>query len=232
MIQKNYQCSRCGSENILKNGKTKQKRQKFVCKACGKYGTLEPKEKYPKEVKEQILQAYQERSSMRGISRTYGISRNTLSSWLKKKALKLPNLEETLLPAEKSDSIELDELWSFVGNKQNDYWVWVALCSRTRQILAFVLGKRDYYSCRQLRQSIPRSYQNSQYYSDKFRPYKHCFAKSQLRQVNKDSGLTNHLERWNNTLRQRIGRFVRKTLSFFQISSRSLLCIAHFYSPI
>lgn len=32
--------------------------------------------------------------------------------------------------------------------------------------------------------------------------------------VGKGSGETNHVERWNNTLRQRLARFVRKTLSF------------------
>jgi len=32
--------------------------------------------------------------------------------------------------------------------------------------------------------------------------------------VGKESGETNHVERWNNTLRQRVCRFVRKTLSF------------------
>ena len=32
--------------------------------------------------------------------------------------------------------------------------------------------------------------------------------------VGKDSGETNHVERWNNTLRQRLARFVRKTLAF------------------
>ena len=30
----------------------------------------------------------------------------------------------------------------------------------------------------------------------------------------KQSGATAHVERWNNTLRQRLARFVRKTLSF------------------
>ncbi|MCP4422125.1 MAG: IS1 family transposase, partial [Chloroflexi bacterium] len=30
----------------------------------------------------------------------------------------------------------------------------------------------------------------------------------------KESGETAHVERWNNTLRQRISRYVRKTLSF------------------
>jgi insertion element IS1 protein InsB len=32
--------------------------------------------------------------------------------------------------------------------------------------------------------------------------------------VGKETGFTNHVERWNNTLRQRLGRFVRKSLSF------------------
>jgi hypothetical protein len=32
--------------------------------------------------------------------------------------------------------------------------------------------------------------------------------------VGKDSGKTNHIERFNNTMRQRISRLVRKTLSF------------------
>jgi len=32
--------------------------------------------------------------------------------------------------------------------------------------------------------------------------------------VGKETGETAHIERWNNTLRQRVGRFVRKTLSF------------------
>ena len=35
--------------------------------------------------REQILAAYQERSSLRGLTRTFGVSRNTVSGWLKKK---------------------------------------------------------------------------------------------------------------------------------------------------
>ncbi|MDF5738566.1 IS1 family transposase, partial [Nostoc sp. S13] len=34
------------------------------------------------------------------------------------------------------------------------------------------------------------------------------------RAVGKESGKTNHIERFNNTMRQRISRLVRKTLSF------------------
>jgi hypothetical protein len=56
---------------------------------------LEPKRRYSEEQKEQILSAYHERSSMRGIERTFGVSRPTLVSWLKKNETN-PKLEDTL----------------------------------------------------------------------------------------------------------------------------------------
>src|SRR6266508_1314564 len=40
---------------------------------------------YSPERKEQILRAYQERSSLRGLERTFGVARSTVISWLKKK---------------------------------------------------------------------------------------------------------------------------------------------------
>jgi transposase-like protein len=39
---------------------------------------------YAEEEREQILRAYHERSNLRGLSRTFGVSRNTVTSWLKK----------------------------------------------------------------------------------------------------------------------------------------------------
>jgi hypothetical protein len=45
-----------------------------------------PKNSYTEAQKEHILAAYRERPSMRGISRLYRISRNTLASWLQKKS--------------------------------------------------------------------------------------------------------------------------------------------------
>jgi hypothetical protein len=40
--------------------------------------------------KERILNAYQERSSLRGLERTFGVSRKTVSGWLKKKTKHSP----------------------------------------------------------------------------------------------------------------------------------------------
>jgi hypothetical protein len=35
--------------------------------------------------REEIVHAYQERSSLRGLTRTFGVSRTTVSSWTQKK---------------------------------------------------------------------------------------------------------------------------------------------------
>ena len=80
-----FECTKCGSLDIVKNGRTKAGKQKFRCNTCNCYGTLNPEEKYPAERREEILRAYHERSSLRGLERTFGVTRQTVSSWLKKK---------------------------------------------------------------------------------------------------------------------------------------------------
>ena len=79
-----YTCRGCGSQHIVKNGHNASGSQQYVCKNCGKHGVLEPKRGYTEAQKKQILSAYYKRSSMRGIQRTFGVSRPTLIAWLKK----------------------------------------------------------------------------------------------------------------------------------------------------
>ncbi len=40
---------------------------------------------YSAEEREQILRAYEERFSLRGLTRTFGVARNTVSTWLREK---------------------------------------------------------------------------------------------------------------------------------------------------
>ena len=80
-----YECTGCGSLDIVKNGRTKKGKQKFRCNTCGSYGTLNPEIKYSPERKDEILRAYHERSSLRGLERTFGVARQTVAKWLKKK---------------------------------------------------------------------------------------------------------------------------------------------------
>lgn len=123
-------------------------------------------------------------------------------------------MSETLLPYEPGDVLELDELWSFVYCKANKCWIWIALCKRTRQIVSWVMGGRDEERCQTLWDLVPQEYKQCLVYSDFYAAYEQVLAGYKHLSVGKDSGLTNHVERWNCTLRQRICRFIRKTLSF------------------
>jgi hypothetical protein len=60
--------------------------------------------------------------------------------WLADQVEQLPSLVESLLPKQADDILELDELWAFVYQRDNERWLWTALCRRTRQIVAFVIG--------------------------------------------------------------------------------------------
>ena len=213
-LTKIYCCPNCGSPHVVKNGKDYKGDQKYHCPECGAYGTLEARGRYNQTDQDLILRAYQERVSMRGIRRIFGVVPQTLLQWIQQAVEKLPDLVATLAPAQANDVLELDELWSFVLKKSNQQWVWIALCRRTRQVVAYYVGDRSEASCRQLWQRIPAAYKRCTTYSDFWAAYQKVFPKQTHRSVGKQSGQTAHVERWNNTLRQRIARFLRKTLSF------------------
>ena len=94
MVTLQITCRHCDSENIVCNGMTSNSKQRFLCKDCGKNSRENPQQNgYTDQKREEILRAYQERSSLRGLSRTFGVSRNTVTSWLEKKSEALPGVE-------------------------------------------------------------------------------------------------------------------------------------------
>ncbi len=85
MITLQITCRHCGSENIVRNGMTSNGKQRYLCKDCSKNSRENPQPNgYTEQKREEILSAYHERSSLRGLSRTFGVSRNTVTNWLEK----------------------------------------------------------------------------------------------------------------------------------------------------
>jgi IS1 family transposase len=106
-------------------------------------------------------------------------------------------------------------MWSFVGNKGNKQWIWLALDRDSREIVGVYVGDRNRQGARQLWQSLPRIYrQCAVCYSDFWEAYEQVIPSKRHQAVGKETGKTNHIERFNCTLRQRVSRLVRKTLSF------------------
>jgi len=142
----------------------------------------------------------------------------------------LPPLSETLVKPDANDPqskvMEIDELWSFVDNKGNKIWIWVALCRKTRQIVARAVGDRSEKTCRELWNTVPVEYREGHCFTDFWQAYQLVIPEDQLTQVGKETGETAHVvERWNCTLRQRIGHFVRKTLSFSKSIFMHIVCL-------
>jgi transposase-like protein len=86
MVTIPVKCLHCGSENLVRDGFTPNAKQRYWCHDCNRSSRDNPQPRgYSDAEKEQILAAYEERASLRGLERVFGVSRKTVSQWLKKK---------------------------------------------------------------------------------------------------------------------------------------------------
>jgi len=110
---------------------------------------------------------------------------------------------------------EADEMWSVVQKKANKQWIWLAMDATTRQIIAFHVGDRSRESAKALWATIPEVYQDqATFHTDQYAVYRGVMPAERHKAITKHARKTNHIERFNNTLRQRLARLVRDTLSF------------------
>ena len=91
----------------------------------------------------------------------------------------------------------------------------MALDEDTREIVGVYIGARDAAAADNLWESLPPVYrQCAVAYTDFWAAYGAVLLSRRHRAVGKETGKTSYIERFNNTLRQRVSRLVRKTLSF------------------
>lgn len=113
----------------------------------------------PEGTKERIRRSLLERVSLEGICRIFDISMPWLLGFMEKTFQSLPENLHAGIIAENDEFevlvLEVDELWSFVGNKKNDQWLWVVMHAETRQILAFHVGNRTKASGEALMAKLP-----------------------------------------------------------------------------
>ena len=91
MVTITLHCLHCQSDALVRNGHAPNGKQLYRCRACGRQSRENPTPSaYPEARREEILHAYQERSSLRGLTRTFGVSRTTVSKWIKKSSSASP----------------------------------------------------------------------------------------------------------------------------------------------
>ena len=233
-------CPYCLGTKITRKGwNRKHTKRCYHCKACGSRYVEGGKDYFIDQDKIALIdRLLLERISLRGIGRAAEVSLRWLMSYIKVRYQKVPD-DLHFKPTVKSDRVrgrsyirliksELDEMWSFVGKRANKRWIWLAQCRETRQIIAFHIGGRGRKAARALWEKIPQLVQEyGLFYTDDWDAYQKVLPEERhvVSDYKKD---TNHIERFNNTLRQRTSRLVRKALSFSKIDRNHYGAIKYF----
>ena len=91
------------------------------------------------------------------------------------------------------------------------------------------MGDRSRESGKELWANIPTVYrEQAMFHTDQYEVYKGVIPAGQHRAITKKARKTNHIERFNNTLRQRVSRLVRDTLSFSKKLANHIGAIKYF----
>ena len=236
-------CPSCGSTQILKNGSTHHKKQKFLCKECGRQFIDKPQKKQiTSEEKKRVKKLLLERISLRGITRSLEISMTWLQKFVNSLYQSVPLELRVRETPDLEIEIECDELWSYVNSKENPVYIWLAIARKTRQIVGFYLGDRSRLSATEFWKTLPKIYQdNGIFYTDLWESYCDVLPCGAAALASRDrhypstkkSGETTRIERLNNTLRHRCSRLVRKNLAFsknFFNHEGAILYFIHHYN--
>ncbi|MBD1930956.1 MULTISPECIES: IS1 family transposase [Cyanophyceae] len=224
------QCPKCDSRYVVKNGHTHTGKQNFKCRDCGRQFVTTPSHQpVSKSTRELIDRLLLEKISLAGIVRATGVSERWLQYYVNQKLGAVKREVQVTSKKKGKLIIQCDEMWSFVGCKGNKQWIWLAIDILTKEIVGVYIGKRDESGAIGLWGSLPAIYrQCAVSYTDFWSAYQIVFPKKRHKSVSKDTGKTNYIERFNNTMRQRISRLVRKTLSFSKKLSNHIGAIWYF----
>jgi len=133
------QCPNCSSEHIKKNGYIHNGKQRYACCECKRQFVAYPQNKpISDETKALIDKLLLERLSLRAIARVTSVSLTWLQNYVNEKYKNIPKEVNVSTKKKGPITIECDELWSYVHNKNNKQWVWLAI-DRAVKLLVFTL---------------------------------------------------------------------------------------------
>ena len=108
-------CQQCQSENVVKNGKSRHGRQRWLCRECGKTSGEKDHRRVEPQKRASALAHYLEGVGQRATERLVGVSHNAVMNWVHEE------VEGKVIAAAEPDEVEwveVDELWTYVGKKK------------------------------------------------------------------------------------------------------------------
>jgi insertion element IS1 protein InsB len=229
-------CPHCGSIRYKKNGHTRYGKQNHRCNACERQFVAMAEDRgIGNEQRTMIAHLLRERISLRGICRAVGVSLTWLLHFMAERFATCPDDLHVWVPRHPTDVVmrrleaEADEMWSVVKQKANRQWIWIAMDAQTRQVIAFHVGGRRRDGAKALWAKIPLVYrEQAMFHTDQYDAYTGVIPAERHQAITKKARKTNHIERFNNTLKQRLSRLVRDTLSFSKKLANRIGAIKYF----
>lgn len=171
-------CPSCGSDAFKKNGINQHGDQNHKCLVCDRQFVLDPQNKIiTDETKGLIRRLLLEKLSLRGICRAAQVSQPWLLNFIQQEYAQVSRDLNVKVPPEATglilERLEADELWSFVGKKKNQVWIWLALDATTRQIVAIHAGGRTEHDAKTFWAEVPEPYASGcDVYTDEWDAYR------------------------------------------------------------
>lgn len=214
------ECKIC-SQKTVKNGFQKSGVQRYKCRCCNKqfqesyvYNAKKPK------TNNHIVKLTQEGMGIKSIARYLAISPTTVIEKIKKVAAQIKKPKPLLNMA-----YEIDELCTFIGNKENKIWICYSYCRETKSVFDFVVGARTKRVIEPLVFNILCTLPQK-IYTDKHQTYASIIS-APIHSVKKFG--TNHIERMNLTLRTHLKRLSRKTICFSKSGILLSACLSLYF---
>ena len=234
-------CPYCNSSSVIKKGLNSQKtKQNYQCKDCKRKFVCNGQDWFVSDYEKTVIDnLLKERISLRGICRVVSVSLRWLVLYSRKlyeaQPIDLGYKHQTLKVKEKGvlylklHDCESDEMWSFVKEKKNKQWIWIALCAQTKQVIWFHVGGRGRKDAQLFWDGIPQIVKDQcVFHTDDWEAYKGVIPES-IHLSAKQKKYTNHIERFNCTVRQRVARLVRLSLSFSKKLEYHILALRYFF---
>lgn len=187
-------CPKCQSNVIKKNGTIHNGKQKYECLSCHRQFVENPENKVVSDdTKERIRRALLERVSLEGLCRIFDVSMPWLLQFMEKIYEELPDDLNAIVHSDNAEltviTTQIDEMWSYVGNKQNQQWLWMVIDVKSRQILAFHIGDRSKSSGEMLMKKLPEELKKKPFFTQTISQFtSKSFQKNNIDQLEKDQG--------------------------------------------
>ncbi len=206
-LYKAQACPHCREAKVVRNGVKRNGRQNFLCKECRKQFQAEYVYKACMgKNKEFVLKMLCRGSGVRDCEAVTGVSHSTVLSLIRATA------EGIVIKPRKYryEKVQIDEQWSYVGNKEKKVWMLYAYAVEEDEIIAFTMGKRSAAAVRNLFVKL-KHLDIEVFYTDDWEAFQTVLPKAK-HLIGKQ--YTKAIEGVNTFFRTRVKRLVRRTVCF------------------